>query len=157
MKVIRVLLFVWLWIGLSLSNADTIKLKDGTQLTGTIQSMSNGVYTIHTQSLGTLSIPNSQILSISKGSAGSQPGNNQFSNLQAETYTALQRSITQDQEAMAMIMKLQNDPDVQSILTDPAIMNAISRGDFSSLVNNPKIKKLMNNRDVQAITKRYSQ
>jgi len=42
-------------------------------------------------------------------------------------------------------MSLQNDPQIQAILNDPAIMQAIEKGDYTSLLDNDKIKALESN------------
>lgn len=52
---------------------------------------------------------------------------------------------------MNSIRALQNDPDMQAILADPEIMQAVQSFDLTALRNNPKIIKLMQNSKIQSI------
>ena len=58
---------------------------------------------------------------------------------------AMQQSIMANEQIMAMIMNLQDDPEIQAILQDPEIMNAVNAGDMNALLANPKFIKLMEN------------
>ena len=62
---------------------------------------------------------------------------------------SLQSSITSDPGMMASILALQNDPDMQAVLSDPELMRAIQSFDLEALQNNPKIQQLMNNSTVR--------
>jgi len=64
---------------------------------------------------------------------------------------SLQSSITGDPGMMASILALQNDPDMQAVLSDPELMRAIQSFDLEALQNNPKIQQLMNNSTVRKI------
>jgi Domain of unknown function (DUF4124) len=66
----------------------------------------------------------------------------------------LKDRILNDEGAMALIGALQNDPDMQSLLRDPAIIGAIQAGDIGSLINNPDFLNLLNNPRVREIEKR---
>ena len=138
--------------------AETIILTDGTRLTGTVSSMNSGVYTIDTTSMGRVRVNSSQVTSISSGSppADSPAASNSFSTLQDQTFQSLQKAIANDKDAVTEIMKLQNDPLMQAILADKEIMNAVSRGDYGALAENPKIQRLMNHRTVKSISRKYS-
>lgn len=54
---------------------------------------------------------------------------------------------------MNMVLSLQNDPDFQEILKDPAIINAVNSGDTNTLISNPKFMKLLTNPKFQKIKK----
>ena len=56
-----------------------------------------------------------------------------------------------------MIFSLVNDPDVQGILEDPSIIDAVNRGDIEALSSNPKFMKLLDNPAIQDITKKMAQ
>ena len=63
----------------------------------------------------------------------------------------VQQRLAQDPDAMKAIMSLQNDPQIQAILNDPAIMQAIEKGDYTSLLDNDKIKALESNPQVNQV------
>ena len=48
-------------------------------------------------------------------------------------------------------MSLQSDPQIQAILSDPAIAKAIQEGDYQSLMGNPKIQALESNEHVKQL------
>jgi hypothetical protein len=58
---------------------------------------------------------------------------------------------------MTLIRSMQNDPEMQALLRDPATIGAIQAGDFGSLANNPVFLKLLNNPRVREIEKRMQQ
>jgi hypothetical protein len=64
----------------------------------------------------------------------------------------IRKSIAQNPDAMSKIDALQNDPMIKDILNDKKTMRAISQGDLSTLMNNPKIKALMENSTVRELT-----
>ena len=56
-----------------------------------------------------------------------------------------------------LIGALQSDPDMQALVNDPAILNAIQSGDISTLIQNPSFMKLLNNPRVREIEKSLQQ
>jgi hypothetical protein len=69
----------------------------------------------------------------------------------------IESRIMADPEIISMVMSLQQDPEVQAILTDPAIMQAIAARDVESLRNNPKIRQLEGNATIRKILGRLNQ
>ena len=63
----------------------------------------------------------------------------------------LQERMLQDEEVMALIGALRNDPEMQALLSDPEIIAAIQSGDISALTGNPAFMKLLNNTRVREI------
>lgn len=61
-----------------------------------------------------------------------------------------------DQEIMAIIFSLQNDPNFQEIMSDPGILNAVNSGDIAALISNPKFMSLLNNHKIQEIQKKLA-
>src|SRR5208337_524948 len=57
---------------------------------------------------------------------------------------------------MELILSLQNDPDMQTILSDPSVMQAVQAGDTGALMNNPVFLKLINNPRVREIVKKMN-
>ena len=122
-----------------------IVLTDGTIITGEVVSLTGGVYTVRSATLGTLRIEESNIRTIRlKDSAGSS------ANTGGEVMS-LQNRMMSDGEIMNMIQGLQNDPEFQEILQDPEIMKAVQAGDITTLVANPKFMRLLNNQAVKDI------
>ncbi len=136
--------------------ADKITLADGSQIQGQVISLSNGVYQIQTPSMGTITLQQGQVKSITGGGgAGYNPlqgGEAAAQSMQQQALESMQQSIVQNQGLMSSIMQLQNDPDMQAVLSDPEVMRAVQSMDFNALQNNPKIKKLMNNPQMKSIS-----
>ena len=133
------------------SFAGTITLKDGTVIQGAVQSLHDSVYTIETDSVGTLHVRADQVRSIDdSGRAAVNPPADSAS-LGAGALDAMKSRIGQDPSLLATVLSLQNDPDVLAVLNDPDIMRAIAAGDYAALMNNPKIVALMNNAKLREI------
>ena len=62
-----------------------------------------------------------------------------------------------DEGIMALIGALQNDPEMQAILGDPAMIRAIQAGDIGTLLNNPGFLKLLDNPRIREIENRVQQ
>ncbi|HEY6872928.1 MAG TPA: hypothetical protein VI298_09410 [Geobacteraceae bacterium] len=69
----------------------------------------------------------------------------------------LQERMLGDQGAMALVMALQNDPEMQALLADPKVLEAVQGGDFSALLNDPRFRKLLDNPRVKEIGKRLDE
>jgi hypothetical protein len=129
-----------------------IELKDGSIITGEVVSLSNGIYTIKSGTLGTLKVKESKVNVIRPKSPPRGPGAAQYNT--SIDATPLQHKLMSDQEIMGMILSLQNDPDFKKLLEDPEVMKAVSEGDVAALAANPKFLKLLNNPVVQEIQKK---
>lgn len=66
----------------------------------------------------------------------------------------LQKRILTDDGIMAIVLALQDDPELQAVLGEPKIMAAIKAGDINALMNDPRFMRLMDNPRVQEITRR---
>lgn len=136
--------------------APTIELKDGSRITGEIQSLDKGVYTILSPSLGTVHVAQSNIARIVysgdvPNAAGSSTKSTAHDDAVAHEFQQMQSNLAQDPATVQSIMSLQSDPQIQAILNDPAIMKAIQEGDFTSLLGNPKIQALESNEHVKQL------
>ena len=69
----------------------------------------------------------------------------------------LKERMIQDEGVMALIRAMQNDPEMQALLSDPAILAAIQAGDIGTLTGNPDFMKLLNNPKVRAIEQKLQQ
>jgi hypothetical protein len=122
-----------------------IVLTDGTIITGEVVSLTGGICTIRSATLGTVQVKESNIRTIRlKDSAGS-------SALTEREATSLQNKMMSDGEIMNKILGLQNDPEFQEVLQDPEIMKAVQAGDIAALTANPKFMRLLNNQAVKDI------
>jgi len=128
-----------------------IELKDGSVVSGEIISLSNGKYTVKSESLGKIKISDSKIRSIR--SAGTAGGGEE-ENKSYSAIDAMSKKMAGDTELMKMILALQSDADFQAILNDPEVMKDINSGNYGALTANPKFLKLLNKSTVQDISKK---
>ena len=132
-----------------------IQLTDGSMISGAIISFREGVYTLQSGSLGTIKIDESQIKLIrmdSHGTAPFQPANASNGSVD-NTIQTLQKSMSQNPQIMEMIQTLQNDPEIQSLIQDKDIMEAVTAGDINSLMSDPEFIKIFENPSIQQIQK----
>lgn len=106
--------------------------------------MTNGVYTVRSDSLGTIKLEESKIRSIRVKFSDT----NTASTIEIKT---IQQKMMGDMEIMGLIPSLQNDPDFKKALEDPEVMKAVNEGDIPALTSNPKFIKLLNNATVKDI------
>jgi hypothetical protein len=132
-----------------------IQLTDGSVISGKIISFKEGVYTLRSASLGTITIAESQIQLIRMDTSGTEPWTpaGTSNDSMEKTMQALQKSIINDPQIMALIRALQNDPEIQALIQDEAIMDAISAKDINTLMSNPEFIKLFQNPSIQQIQK----
>jgi hypothetical protein len=137
------------------ATAANVVLKDGTVIHGEVVSLKDGVYTVRTDSLGTVRVRKQEVRSIdeSEGSPNrSGPDSSaQGAPPQAGGLQGLQLGILQDPKLLEMLLALQNDPGVQAVLGDPKIMSEIAAGDYTALMNDPKIAALLSDEKVRAL------
>ena len=135
----------------SAAPAQDIELIDGSIVRAEVVSLSNGTYKLRSDSLGDVQIPAAKIKSISTY------GHSSTVTSSAPVGTAhidsVRKSIVEDPNAMAKIETLQNDPLVKDILNDEATMRALNAGDLNTLMNDPKIKALMEHSTVRDLTR----
>jgi len=134
----------------------TIELKDGSRITGEIQNIDHGVYTVLSPSIGTVHIAQSDIARIVYGgnapdAESSSGGSPSRDDALSRDIRQIQARLAQDQAVMQSIVSLQSDPQIQAILNDPAIIKAIQEGDYVSLLGNAKIQALESNEHVKQL------
>ena len=133
-----------------------VALKDGSVISGELISLQDGVYTISSSSLGTVRIDESKIRAIRYGSSemGTEPFPPTGENRSGAEMQAIERAIVSDEQIMTLILSMQNDPDVQKVLSDPEIMSAVLSGDVNALKAHPEFIKLMNHPTIREIQKK---
>ena len=132
-----------------------IQLHDGSIITGEIVSFHGGVYTVRSESLGSIDIEESKIntirMSSSHTAADEHARSGREGNKTREQIQDMKTHMMEDADIMEIIQSLQNDPDVQKLLSDPEAMKAIQSGDLAAILSNPAIKKLLEKPEVQEI------
>ena len=128
-----------------------IVLIDGSVIVGELESLTNGVYTIKTATLGALKVEDARIKTI-RNTSGGMAGPVKASGQQE--IMAIQQDMIADGSIIQLILALQSDPDFQEALQDESIMMAINSGDLNALMTNPKIEKLMEKSSVQEIKRK---
>ena len=68
----------------------------------------------------------------------------------------LKERMMKDEGIMALVLAMQNAPEMQALLNDPAIIRAIQTGDIGTLINNPDFMRLLNNPRVREIEKKVN-
>ena len=148
-----ILIFIVIAAAAPLVNGAEIReteLTDGSVIAGEIVSLSGGVYTVRSATLGMIQIEESKVRTIRRKDAPGTAGD------PAGQIKSLQDKMLNDPEIIQMIQSLQNDPDFQKILRDPEILKAVQNGDLPTLMANPQFMGLLNKQTVQEIKNKTS-
>lgn len=162
MKTLNVCLFLFLVIFTSQAFGNQvceIELVDGGVILGELISHNNDAYVVHSSSLGTLSVKESEIRVIRfKLDRAERAGENEKMGSPEKAISSklesLQKSMMNDQEVMSRIMSLRENPKMKALQKNPEFMKAIYSGDISSLISDPKFIELLNNPEIQEIQKK---
>ena len=137
------------------SFAATVVLRDGTVIHGDVTSLQDGVYSVETDSIGTIRVRKEEVRSIDDGAERSGRTAAESSTIgsspAAPELDATAARIMQDPKLLAAVLALQGDADVLAVLADPDITKAMAAGDYDALMNNPKIVALMQNAKMREI------
>ena len=117
----------WLGLAAAATASPTIELKDGSRIEGEIQRIDGGVYTVLSPSIGTVHVAESNIVRIVYGDTASSAADSSGKSSAHDDALAgeirqLETRLAQDPADMQSIMSLQSDPQIQAILSDPAII-----------------------------------
>ncbi len=129
------------------------ELADGSVIHGRLESFANGKYTISSKSLGKVTLNESKVKLIRMGDQTGESGR-EAKPAAVATGPQVQGLVTKmqgDGEIMALIDTLKDDPEMQAVMNDPQVRQAISVGDLSTLMANPKFMELLNNPKVREI------
>ena len=138
-------------------NLREIELTDGTVLHAEIVALRDGVFHLRSRALGDIEVPETRVKKIvyrSASPAPSAPDSAPPASAAGHAPAAgneFVESLTRDPAFREQALSLQNDPNVQDILSDRATMDAIRNGDLDTLANDPKIQRLMQNPTVRAL------
>ncbi|MBW1782618.1 MAG: hypothetical protein JRL30_17970 [Deltaproteobacteria bacterium] len=133
-----------------------IELMDGGIVLGEILSQSDGTVVVRSNSLGTVTIDESNIrlIRLSSGNSTGKEMSPAAGGSVSPDIEKLKTSIMNNKEVMGLVISLQNDPEMQALLNDPDIMAAVQSGDISALMSNPKFLKLLDNANIKNIQKK---
>jgi hypothetical protein len=157
-------LWVVLCLSLGLESAFASPLRDfemhdGSVLTAEILSLRDGVYTLKSPSLGTITLDAAKVRAIRSHTGTDTPSSPELpppSAVNAQIQR-LQQVIQGDPVLMQRITALLEDPEVQMVLADPTVMQAVQAYDLSTLLAHPKVMQLLNHPTIRDISKRLSQ
>jgi hypothetical protein len=136
------------------------ELHDGTILTGELLSLRDGIYTLKSPSLGTITLEASKVRAMrlhppaSIVPAPQTPGQPAAAEAQIQR---LQQTMLGDATIMQLLTSLLNDPEIQTLLADPTILQAVQSQDFHTLMTHPKVQQLLLHPTVRDISKRLTQ
>jgi hypothetical protein len=136
-----------------------IELIDGSVIHGEIVSFKEGVYTVRSEAIGSIEINESKIRAIrftSQKTSREEAYSATKGSPRAES-EALQDALLSNEEILPILLSLQNDPEIQGILNDPEIMDAVFAGDLQRLMSNPKFMELLNHPKVRRIQETFSE
>lgn len=132
-----------------------IELIDGGTILGRIVSHHDGEYIIETDTLGTLKIDETKIrvIRIQHGPPIEKGPHDSLKQYSEQDIQRIQKSILNNDKIMQKVLSLQTNPQIQEILNDPDILEALNSGNFSALLSNPKLLEMLNNPEIKEIQK----
>jgi hypothetical protein len=139
-----------------------VVLGDGSVILAEVVSLKDGVYTLKSETMGTLNIDENAIRTIRSPGAGEttalesgKPGAGKEE--MAAMRQSMMGNVMSNPGLLGMIFSLRNDPDVQNVLQDPEVMEKVMAGDLEGLRNDPKFRELMENPTIQSLTDELTQ
>jgi hypothetical protein len=157
-------LWVILCLSLSLGSAWAGELRefvlhDGSVITAELLSLRSGVYTLKSPSLGTITLDAAKVRAIRLHTATDStpaPALPPQAAVNAQIQR-LQQVIQGDAALMQLITALLEDPEIQTVLADPTVMQAVQSHDLSTLLTHPRMMQLLNHPTLREISKRLTQ
>ena len=137
-----------------------ITLDDGSVIIGEIVEMRDGNYRIRSTTMGEINISANRISNISNAqttqTAPTYEYEQQPSMYSSDNYSHQQdqvdarvRSMTMDGDFLDQLIDLSESNYMTQVMSDPEIMEAISRNDYDFLMNNEKMNQLMNSSEIK--------
>ena len=154
-----------------------IVLLDNSIIIGEIIEMKDGIYTVSTETVGEIKVAADKILEIRKldadrpAAAGqnidiidnskkparkpaSPPrtmGGSDDLKAQQERANAQVQSMAMQEDFLDNMMDLSGSENMMDVMSDPEVMEAISRNDYEFLMNNDKMKNLMESSEIREL------
>ncbi len=82
-----------------------------------------------------------------------QPSSDDGTVLPTGQVPRIQERLIGDEAVFRKIQALRDDPDIQAVLGDAALMEALRAGDLNAMISNPNFMKLLENPAIQEIMK----
>jgi hypothetical protein len=142
--ILPLLLLTLAFTPLSFAEDQVITLKDGSQIKGELSGIAGGVYTVKTPIIGDIHVAAADVVSISKPSAAPAQASGMDKNNLNQRVEQAQTQLMANPQAMMELQALAQDPTLAPLLSDPALMQAVTSKDASAVANNPKAQQLMN-------------
>jgi hypothetical protein len=140
-----------------------ITLQDGSVLKGEVIQLSDGIYTLETSTLGRMTIPESDILSITSAAIDTpqDQGANSSDLTRKEQIKsqvqAIQGNILSDPQLMTELQNVVSDAEVQKMLSDPKLLDDVRTYDPEKIQNNDSVQDLIQNPKVQDLMNKIQQ
>ena len=139
------------------ADTNVITLRDGTVITGEVVSLIGGLYTVQSDTLGAVTVRQSDIVSMTRGDAATTAGRRPAVPEAPTRIDELQQRMASDPETMKAVSALQDNPEIKELLDDPEVLKALQSGDLEVLLANPKLARLAADPKVQEITRKLAQ
>jgi hypothetical protein len=141
----------------------TIVLKGGSTLRGEVIQLKDGIYTLEIPELGRMNIPQSHIVSITSSGASDSP-NSQTDNTAKRTkgqiksqVNQIQGNILSDPDLMTEIQNIIKDEEIQTMLTDPQLLDDVLSYDPDLMQQNDNVQNLLQNKKMQQLMEKIQQ
>ena len=145
----RTIIVCLFFLGLSAAGycgqASKIQLIDGSVINGEIISLSEGIYTINTPSLGQIKLEGAKVSKIETGN---------LSQSQVESYG---KTLMEDPKNAAIVTELASDSQFQALAKDPQIAEAAKAGDIQAMMKSEKFKAILENPKLKETIKKLKQ
>lgn len=147
---------------LAWAEIQVITLKDGTQIIGELVGVNNGKYTIRSTAMGEIKIDSSNVTSIAIPAAAPQapvvaaPQINPSAQVGGQMQ-AMQTQLMNNPDVMTEMQKMMEDPEFMQLISDPAVLQAVTAKDPQALQNSPSGQKLMSNPKMRALIEKLQQ
>lgn len=181
MKKIALFLLFVSWSGLCLAAGirQRIVLLDNSVIIGEVTEMKDGIYTIHSDTVGEIKIAAEKVLEISKLDSETSAASGKSINIldrdkkpakravqtqptsrtmasddlkaQQERANAQVQSMAMQEDFLDNMMNLSGNENMVDVMSDPEVMDAINRNDYEFLMNNEKMKNLMESSDIKEL------
>ena len=155
-------------VSLFAAHNQKIVLKDKSVIYGQVIGMQSGVYTIQTSSFGKIKLDSDKIESISNNTKKTcRPiqtidrterrnlGNQSSNTMPQEQINSTVRSKMSDGKFLNNLMDLSGNSDLNSVMSDPEVMKAISNNNYDYLMHNDKMKQLMNSPEIKDLLSNF--
>lgn len=147
------LLLVLAW--LAPVSAATIHLYDGSMVNGEIVRFEDGIYTLASAALGEIRVAEDDIARIDFAETSLPKRRGDMPAMDPGQVRDIQHGMALDPNIFGKIRSLQDDPQVQAVLNDPEVVQAMRSGNYAALLANPGFMALLNHPEIRSITRDF--